>query len=335
MFSRLLTLLLVGFIATSIAGFALDRPVLMSYATSGSMRPTLDVGDLFFINPLSKGGVGQIIVFKLNGHWTVHRVYAEVSGGYITKGDNNVATDQKATNPVRMSDVAGTVVTVNGEPVKIPKVGVYIEKIAKYTGKIHNLYVAFALLAAGSLLITAKEKKRKKGKKIVVRYRTLYTIISALTVAVLLIAITSTWSLISFDYASTVAGGQREGWYLPGSSFEENFTVKKTPIPSICVLNAESSRVVLNDTAFVLWNKNKIIKAKVKVPLDTRLYVENINIYRYPYTLPEKVIVEMAKYDPRLPLLAFSAEFASILSLVYLATGSGDEVVFKFRRRFV
>jgi len=335
MLSKLLTALLVGFIATSVVGFTLDRPVLMSYVTSGSMKPTLDVGDLFFINPFSKGGVGQIVVFKLNGHWTVHRVYAEVSGGYITKGDNNVATDQKATNPVKMSDVAGTVVTVNGEPIKIPKVGVYIEKIAKYTAKIHNLYVAFALLAAGSLLITAKEKKRKKGKKIAVRYKTLYTIVSAVTVAVLLIAITSSWSMMSFDYASTVAGGQREGWYLPGSSFEENFTVKKTLIPSICVLNAESSRITLNNTAFVLWNKNRIIEAKIKVPLETRLYVENINIYKYPYILPEKVVVKMAKYDPRLPLLAFSTEFASVLLLVYVVIGSGDEVVFKFRRRFV
>jgi len=211
----------------------------------------------------------------------------------------------------------------------------YIEKITKVTGKIHNMYIAFALLVAGSLLITAKERKRKKREKIVVRYKTLYTLVSATTVAVLLIAIMSSWSLISFDYASTVAGGQRSGWYLPGSSFEENFTVKKSLIPSICVLSSESNRIVINDTAFVLSSEDKVINVKVKVPLNTRLYFENINVYKYPYILPKEAVVKMAKFDPRLPLLAFSSEFAFVLLLVYVVMGSGNEVVFKFRRRFV
>lgn len=91
----LISLLLVGIVVPSVVGFLMGRPVFVSYAYSDSMVPTINRWDVFFINPLSKGEVGDIIVFNLSGRWTVHRVYAITEEGYITKGDNNVATDQQ------------------------------------------------------------------------------------------------------------------------------------------------------------------------------------------------------------------------------------------------
>ncbi len=127
-------LLIVGVLAVaSLVGVLLDRPVFVSYAYSGSMAPTIGKGgDVFFINPLARspGGVGEIMVFRTGGSvWTVHRVYAVTEDGYVTKGDNNVATDQQSHKipPIPKDKVAGTVITVNGKPIKVPKIGNYLE----------------------------------------------------------------------------------------------------------------------------------------------------------------------------------------------------------------
>jgi len=99
--NRAVEYLLLSFVSVivvgSLAGALLDRPVFVSYAYSGSMTPTISKGDVFFINPLSKNPeVGDIIVFNAGGTWTVHRIVGVVEDGYITKGDNNVATDQQS-----------------------------------------------------------------------------------------------------------------------------------------------------------------------------------------------------------------------------------------------
>lgn len=62
-------------VASVVGGFILDRPILVSYAYSESMTPTINKGDLFFINPpLSRNAeVGDIIVFHRRDGWTVHR----------------------------------------------------------------------------------------------------------------------------------------------------------------------------------------------------------------------------------------------------------------------
>ncbi|WP_297500829.1 S26 family signal peptidase, partial [Thermococcus sp.] len=75
------------FLLASVTGFLLGRPVLLSYAYSESMTPTINKGDMFFINPLSKGGkAGDIIVFHRRDGWTVHRIFAVTEEGYVTKG---------------------------------------------------------------------------------------------------------------------------------------------------------------------------------------------------------------------------------------------------------
>lgn len=341
MFSKILILILFIFTLSSVAGFVLDRPILVSYVTSNSMYPTLKVGDLFFINPLSKGGVGKIIVFKMNGHWTVHRVYADVDGGYITKGDNNVATDQQNgfSKPVNASDIAGEVITLNGNPIKIPVIGLYIEKTSKILNVSSNLYLALVLLAVGSVLLTAKDGKRNKRskKRVVVRYKTLYTAVSAITLAVLLIAIVSFWGQIGFSYASTLAGGQRDGWYLPNSKFKRNVTLTNNGIlPVVYMLKPAGSRISLSETTFTLYGKEKKeVSAVVRVPSETRIYYERIDVFSYPLIFPENALLRMAEINPYLPLTVFSAEFTLVLVLLYYVMGAGNEVVFRFRRRWV
>jgi signal peptidase len=336
----ILTLLAVVFLLTSVMGFILDRPVLISYVTSDSMTPTLNKGDLFLINPFSKGKTGDIIVFKINGHWTVHRIYAETSEGYITKGDNNVATDQQdnRNSAVKKEDVVGTVVTIFNKPVKIPYVGIYIQEFSKST---KNLYIAVIVIVLGSILLTGgKERVRKKRSKRVIKlkYKTLYTIVSAITIAIILISIVATWGTIGFNYASTLAGGQKEGWYLPNTEFDRPIILKNRAFyPMYYILSPKGDRITLDKTDFILMRNGKeSVDVHVKVPADTKIYYEQIDVYTYPPLLPVDIIKKLWNLNPYLPLVTFSLEIAGVLVIVYLATGSGEEEIVKMKmRRFI
>lgn len=337
----ILTLLAVVFLLVSVTGFILDRPVLISYVTSDSMTPTLNKGDLFLINPFSKGKTGDIIVFKMNGHWTVHRIYAETSEGYITKGDNNVATDQQGgrSDAIRKEDVVGTVVTIFDKPIKIPYVGMYIQEFSKST---KNLYIAIVVIVLGSILLTAggKDRVRKRKKRVVkVKYKTLYTIVSAVTIAIILISIVATWGTVGFNYASTLAGGQKEGWYLPNTEFDRPIVIEnKAFYPMYYILSPKGDRIALDKTDFMLMrNEKENINVHVKVPANTKIYYEQIDVYTYPPLLPTDLIKRLWNLNPYLPLVAFSIEIAGVLAIVYFATGSGEEeiVKIKIRRKYI
>ncbi|WP_456328461.1 signal peptidase I [Archaeoglobus sp.] len=337
----ILTLLAVVFLLVSVTGFILDRPVLISYVTSDSMTPTLNKGDLFLINPFSKGKTGDIIVFKMNGHWTVHRIYAETSEGYITKGDNNVATDQQGgrSDAIRKEDVVGTVVTIFDKPIKIPYVGMYIQEFSKST---KNLYIAIVVIVLGSILLTAggKDRVRKRKKRVVkVKYKTLYTIVSAVTIAIILISIVATWGTVGFNYASTLAGGQKEGWYLPNTEFDRPIVIEnKAFYPMYYILSPKGDRIALDKTDFMLMrNEKESINVHVKVPVNTKIYYEQIDVYTYPPLLPTDLIKRLWNLNPYLPLVAFSIEIAGVLAIVYFATGSGEEeiVKIKIRRKYI
>ena len=96
-----------------------------------SMLPTLEGGDLVVIQqgPIGDVHLGDIIVYNglcsTSGLSVVHRVVANTSGGLITKGDNNIPTDQAghiAVGPITQRCLEGKVVFV------IP----YVELLAYY-----------------------------------------------------------------------------------------------------------------------------------------------------------------------------------------------------------
>jgi signal peptidase len=100
----------------------------MNVVVSGSMEPVLYRGDIVIIdtNP-STVQVGDIVVYQAT--WfpqpVIHRVTKigqDQSGNtvMITKGDNNAAPDQA---PVYTNQIISKVVSINGLPLVIPKVG--------------------------------------------------------------------------------------------------------------------------------------------------------------------------------------------------------------------
>lgn len=81
---------------------------------SGSMEPTIDIGDLVVINTkFDELKENDIITFyDAKGSFVTHRIIGIVDGKYVTKGDNNNAEDQER---ITKDDVVGVYVTkVNG-----------------------------------------------------------------------------------------------------------------------------------------------------------------------------------------------------------------------------
>ncbi|WP_048151074.1 signal peptidase I [Palaeococcus ferrophilus] len=339
--SDVFTLIVLSFLVVSLIGFFFDRPILVSYVTSDSMEPTLNRGDMFFINPLSKGSPGDIAVFKMAGSWTVHRIYAEGEDGYITKGDANVATDQQEGRapPIKRNDVAGTVLTIADRPIKVPGVGGYI---SEFSQRGSALYAAIALLIMGALVITSDESGKKHRSRhrrklfFRVKFKTLYAATGALMIALLLISMMLSWGDVTFTYSSTLAGGQREGWYLPGSVFEDEITLKNAAVyPFVYFIVPQGERFeVTTDTHFRLsGNTEERIGVKVHVPEDTRIYRETIKVYAYLPILPEGVIAYLYNRNPYLPFVAYILETGAFLVFLYSVSGLGNEDVIRYRRR--
>jgi signal peptidase len=113
----IIVVILVG--AELVVGSAFgSSPVYV--VVSGSMEPTLKVGDLVVAQgvPFSSIHVGQVIIYgrpdplhACNGETIVHRVVAITSQGLITQGDNRVTNPSPDSwSPIPATCVKGVVV---------------------------------------------------------------------------------------------------------------------------------------------------------------------------------------------------------------------------------
>ncbi len=65
----------------------------------------MHTGDLAIVRREDTYSVGDVIAFKVNGGFVIHRIYSvTASGGFTTKGDNNPGTDPWE---IRPDQVAG------------------------------------------------------------------------------------------------------------------------------------------------------------------------------------------------------------------------------------
>ena len=108
----------------SIKIFNKDITTINGYASlkvvSGSMEPTISVGDMIIINTkVDEYKKEDIITFKdAKGSYVTHRIIEIIDEGYVTKGDNNDSIDQ---GYITDKDIIGKYVT------RIRFIGVILE----------------------------------------------------------------------------------------------------------------------------------------------------------------------------------------------------------------
>ncbi len=114
----------------------LGTPYPLATITSGSMWPLLKTNDLILMKGISgsQAQVGQIIVYKNAGGFTIHRLIRRENGKLITKGDANDIEDK----PVAESEVVGRAVYFKNKPLRIPFLGMVAKNIGPGVQRIEN-----------------------------------------------------------------------------------------------------------------------------------------------------------------------------------------------------
>ena len=99
----------------------LGTPYPIAAITSGSMWPALKKGDVVLIKyiPKEEMRVGDIVVWRNEKGFTIHRVVTLDEQTLTTKGDANFSEDA----PVHYGDVVWRTVMFQGTPFRIPYVG--------------------------------------------------------------------------------------------------------------------------------------------------------------------------------------------------------------------
>ena len=334
--SKVLSLAVIVLAVSSIAGALLERPVFISYVTSGSMVPTIHENDLIFINPLVKDfRVGDIIVFESNGKWICHRIFAVTEKGFLTKGDNNIAIDQlEGQSAVKPDKIAGKVVTVNGKPVVVPGVGDKIGSLSTYAME-HRYLMLVLIIGAGLLQITGGESSvrrmgRKRRKYVKISFSQIF--VTASFLVILLLTAVSALMIGGQDiqYGTTMAGNVRPEWVLPGSTFERTMQLENSGIyPFLYVVKDDSSRATVREWFVLGPGESREVEVVIEAPRETSIYSEHIIIARYLPVAPPEFLATLAFYNHFLPILVIDMEFAMFFALLYLLTGSNE--VYKLR----
>ena len=111
-------LIVIGvFYITQIKLFNNDYANLLGYTffevATGSMSPTINVGDVVIVKITKEVNENDIIVFKEENNFITHRLIQKEEGQIITKGDANNSEDKSITE----DSILGKVITI------IPQIG--------------------------------------------------------------------------------------------------------------------------------------------------------------------------------------------------------------------
>ncbi len=319
---KIIEVIALIFFISLIFASVFNTPLFFSYVTSGSMEPTIEKYDLIFINVFSRNfQVGDIVVFKSGDQWICHRIVGLISGGYITKGDANIATDQfSGKGVVKKEDIVGKVISINNHPVKISGVGRLLESGSDSLMK-NKIYSMSLLIFAGIMLLFEKNiRKRRIKNSIRIRVRSLYVIIAIVTITSFTLFSAMSFERINVDYGTTSAGGLRKEWVSPGELFSRNIEIiNKGIYPHFYVIYKISSRATLmSEDSFMLRpDESRIINVEIQAPEDTSLYQETLYVAKYLPVLPLSTIAFLSIKHPYLPILVIDAMLGSVYALGY------------------
>ena len=141
--------------ATRLARNQVPMPfgVGVSVVLSGSMEPTLSVGDLLIIHEAESYAEGEVVVFQSGGMAIVHRIISMDGDTVVTQGDANNAADA----PIPVEAISGRVTAV------LPLVGYVVWAMESPVGVLVTLGAA-ALLMELSYRNTKREKELEQER---------------------------------------------------------------------------------------------------------------------------------------------------------------------------
>lgn len=153
--------------ASALAGNALPMP--FGYGTavvmSGSMEPSLSVGDMVIVQEEDEYAVGDVVVFQSGNSLIIHRILSIDGDMITTRGDANNADDE----PIHIRYIKGKMV------LSVPFIGKILQVIKSTPGMLLILVTAILLMELSfrknkdtdeEELDTIKEEIRELQKKL-------------------------------------------------------------------------------------------------------------------------------------------------------------------------
>ena len=343
-----------------VLGHALGQPMLLTYVETGSMEPTIEEGDGFIAVPAAVASPveqGDVIVFDAQeidgGGYTTHRVVGETAGGYVTRGDANVVTDQDGGEPpVTDGQIAAKALQVNGEVVTIPHLGTAVMGIQSGlesgqwwlastlgtgallgTTGISYLLLAFGL---GILVVTAvlergspRSRSRSRGRRsrrdsfdartLVLGMALLIGIVTLATMAAM--SGSTEFGIVSAEYDSDAPHVVQAG-----DTDEQVYELQHgSVIPVVSIAEPASSGIEVDESPTRLERGDSTnVTATVTTPPETGYYLYSFADYRYFAVLPTPIIATLHAIHPWLAMGAVTSVVVGVFVLPFaLLVGTG------------
>lgn len=316
------------FIALLVAAPA-ESPVRLSYVYSDSMESTLDTDDGYLLVPTDGVETGEVVTFYSaeRGEYVTHRVVGESEQGFITKGDNNDATDQASGHPhVRREHIVGEPLTVGGTLVVVPGLGSVVTGVQRHRTAL--------LVALGVLWVVGWDRSGQKNarQRSVPRVRDVF-------LPLFLVALLSTTGLVVWgghvepiEVVVTPSGSAHPDVVAVNESHERTLSVNRSASPFTTTV------VGARDATITDRNRNETaVSARVRFPPqdETGSHTASLLVYRYPAVLPDGVLRQLQGIHPAVAATTTTVIASIPLYLMYLVAFDGATPVRPSRRRWL
>jgi signal peptidase len=344
-----ITAVLVTIALALVIGQALGQPVLIGYVETGSMVPTLAVGDGFVAIPTALAGevgVGDVVTFEAQsiggGGITTHRIAEETPEGYITRGDGNTFDDQDAGEPpVQKSQIVAVVFEINGEILVLPSIGNATQAVQEGIGSALGVVGAGDLtsnsigtvttgtgvvLIATSLIYGFFTSGKRPTTRSTSRGDLLdsWWILLAIVVVLLLPLMTS---MLIPSETSTVQilsmnteGGPEPTRIEAGTTNEMTYSVENGLfVPTVVVLESRSPGVQFSDSVVHLsGGEKRELSLALSAPEQTGPYARSRSEHHYLHVLPTPIIVALHRIHPYVAMGTISSMLIAPIGILFV-----------------
>lgn len=333
-------LIVVGVI-TLLLGQVLGQPILLSFVETGSMEPTLEVGDGFVAIPAAIAGdvsVGDVVVFDAErirgGGYVTHRVVGETDRGFVTRGDANPFTDQDSNEPpVREGQIVAKALQIGGNVFAIPYLGTAtlafqnsLEALQRLLASLFGTslflgpegigFLIFGLSIVGyvvDVLVTgprsARDRSRSRKRNTGISMRVVLIgfamlVMIAATAAMVVPAGTQQYGIVSAEFDS-----ERPTVIPKGESGELTYATENAGfVPVYVYLEPDSDGVAVQPRQQYLGSHSEAsATVTLYAPPETGYYREFVTQHRYLAVLPGSVIHGLHELHPWAAIGAINA----------------------------
>ena len=153
-------LLVVVFLLIILGGYYIFQIKVMNYGyanifgytffevATGSMSPTIEIGDVVIVKLTKQVNENDIIVYQEGNDFITHRLIEKNGNELVAKGDANNSEDK----PIQLSMVLGQVVQI------IPKIGIWRKVIL--TPEIIGLILILVIIFGITFVYTSKSEEK-------------------------------------------------------------------------------------------------------------------------------------------------------------------------------